>query len=269
MALEKKNKNRKFEKACKHCSTTFIGLKKQMCCSRTCGASSWKRKKKDINKVGPKKFLYECKFCNIDFKGKRYQKFCSVKCFNLWAPRNINKYKKSPPHRKKIGLSQKGIKKPRQTKEHSKKISVARKGMKFSVEHRANLSKSKVNSMNNKFTFGGKQSRYISTKTSEDNFSHSSYELKRMKFLDNNNDVIYWTKNHGLNIEYTLNGITRRYIPDFVVEWSDGRKTLEEVKGWVRNKKTFEAKNKSAVKFANENEMSFRVLFFDDLEVTQ
>lgn len=87
-----------------------------------------------------------------------------------------------------------------------------------------------------------------------------------MKFLDANPNVISWTKNHGISLEYPWNGLFRRYVPDFLVRFVDGHVCLEEVKGWIREKERFEAKKKSAIRYAAEKGMTYRVLFFDDLE---
>ena len=116
------------------------------------------------------------------------------------------------------------------------------------------------------FVFGGRQEEFVSKKTNERNYSHSSYETKRMCFLDECVDVEYWTKNHGISIDYHIDDSTRRYIPDFLIHWRNGKTSLEEVKGWVRDKRTFEAKNAAAIEFTQSRDMEFRVLFFDDLE---
>jgi len=165
---------------------------------------------------------------------------------------NINRSPKTQEHREKIGISQRNVLKGPQTKEHRMNISLSKKGKKFSEEHKQNLSKSKIKTMQEKFVFGGKQEEYISLKTNERNFAHSSYEIRRMKFLDNDKRVIFWTKNHKIVIEYELCGVIRRYLPDFLIELEDGRKIIEEVKGWVRNKDVFDAKVKSAIEFAKK-----------------
>lgn len=144
---------------------------------------------------------------------------------------------------------------------------MAKLGVKFSVEHRQALSKSKIEKMLAcGFVFGGKQSSYISSKTNETNWAHSSYELRRMKYLDSSPSVSLWTKNHGITLDYYSDGVLRRYVPDFLVTKIDGSNVLEEVKGWIRNVEVFEAKKDRAVRFAAENNMSYRVLFADDLE---
>ena len=76
----------------------------------------------------------------------------------------------------------------------------------------------------------GKKGWYKSIKTGEDNYYDSALELIRMQQLDEDPDVIEWTKNHGIRIPYGNNF----YVPDFKVKRID-RTEMEEVKGWGRN----------------------------------
>jgi hypothetical protein len=60
----------------------------------------------------------------------------------------------------------------------------------------------------------------------------SGWELAYMKYLDENPDVTKW-EYEKLKIEYVSNtraGKIRNYIPDFYVEYSDGRREVVEIK---------------------------------------
>jgi hypothetical protein len=86
-----------------------------------------------------------------------------------------------------------------------------------------------------------------------------------MKFLDENDTVVFWTKNHGIVLVWGPEN--RRYIPDFLVKLSDGSSFLEEVKGWIRDENEFYLKCAVARNYAKCHEMTFRVLFKNDLEI--
>lgn len=60
----------------------------------------------------------------------------------------------------------------------------------------------------------------------------SSWELEYMEELENDPNVVKWTKNHGIRIPYfDEDGKYRTYRPDFLVEKIDGAIELHEMKG--------------------------------------
>ena len=60
----------------------------------------------------------------------------------------------------------------------------------------------------------------------------SSWELEYMKNLENDSNVVRWTKNHGIRIPYfDEDGKYRTYKPDFLVEKENGSIELHEMKG--------------------------------------
>lgn len=87
-----------------------------------------------------------------------------------------------------------------------------------------------------------------------------------MQFLDASSDVKSWTKRHGISIPYEFDGRVKQYIPDFLVEWSSGLKTLEEVKGWVRDPARVAAKERAGLSFADANGFQYVTLRNGDLE---
>jgi len=60
---------------------------------------------------------------------------------------------------------------------------------------------------------------------------HSDLERKMMLRLESDPHVVKWMKRHGITIPW-IDGQRhqRRYVPDFVVEYEDGRKAIIEVK---------------------------------------
>lgn len=90
-------------------------------------------------------------------------------------------------------------------------------------------------------------------------WADSMLEYRRMQFLESNPLVRFWTKNHGLTIEYFCEK-TRRYVPDFFVELFDGRCFIEEMKGWIRCPEEHVAKCSAAQSFCSEEGWNYRVL---------
>ena len=107
---------------------------------------------------------------------------------------------------------------------------------------------------------------FTSRKTKEPMFYMSSYEFRRLNFLETNNDVVAFTTKHDIRIQYEFQGEKHTYIPDICVTWNDGLQTLEEIKGFVREPEKFEAKNTAAIKWCENKKMHFRVLYEEDLE---
>lgn len=59
----------------------------------------------------------------------------------------------------------------------------------------------------------------------------SALEREYMVELERNPAVNTWTKKHGIKIPYKFFGITRHYLPDFMVEYKDGSREIHETKG--------------------------------------
>jgi len=59
----------------------------------------------------------------------------------------------------------------------------------------------------------------------------SQLEMWMMQKLDADPTVVKWMKRHGINIPWVdIQKHMRRYCPDFIVEYTDGRKAILEVK---------------------------------------
>ena len=87
----------------------------------------------------------------------------------------------------------------------------------------------------------------------------SSYELKRMIELDNDESVINWTVKHGICIPYTIDDSKKNYTPDFLIEYISGKIVLEEVKGYVNNVEMHEKKILAATDWANKKNYEYVV----------
>jgi len=82
----------------------------------------------------------------------------------------------------------------------------------------------------------GRKSRYYSIKNNCKFHSDSNLELLRMIQLDNDKDVLSWTKLHKIKIPYTYNGKLKNTIPDFLIKMKNGINIIEEVKGYITEK---------------------------------
>lgn len=105
-----------------------------------------------------------------------------------------------------------------------------------------------------------------SSKTGNLELYESSYELRRFIFLDGHPDVEWWSKNHGISIAYPSGKKTRRYIPDILVKLRDGRRILEEVKGYRWDRVKFGRKNAAALDWCRRRKIKFVLIFEEDLE---
>lgn len=73
---------------------------------------------------------------------------------------------------------------------------------------------------------------YTSTKTGQECKFRSGWEERYMKYLDQCEDVLDWSY-ESFFIDYLSNkrtGKTRKYYPDFKIDYADGRSELVEIK---------------------------------------
>jgi hypothetical protein len=110
---------------------------------------------------------------------------------------------------------------------------------------------------------GIKHGWYTSIKTNNLEYYGSSYELNRMIELDTDIEVISWTKQHPFLIKYVVDDITKSYKPDFYIEYSNGVKCVEEVKGYIpeNEKKTYCSKVEYAIKYFSDIGIKYIVNF--------
>lgn len=142
------------------------------------------------------------------------------------------------------------------------------KGKVISEETRVLMSRSHVESIAAGKHDPGKnygKGGWFQNKRGQREYFSSSFEKKRMEFFECCSDVLRWTKKHKIVISYVIEGRNRSYAPDFLVHLVDGRVFLEEVKGWIRDPKEFEAKNKAAQFFCELRGWKYKVIFENDL----
>jgi hypothetical protein len=78
-----------------------------------------------------------------------------------------------------------------------------------------------------------KHGEYWGPQKSPYNFERYQSDLERrmMERLDVDPTVVKWMKRHGISIPWVdVQKHMRRYVPDFIVEYTDGRRALIEVK---------------------------------------
>lgn len=109
---------------------------------------------------------------------------------------------------------------------------------------------------------------FYSKKMKQKFYYMSSYELRRMKLLESSSLVTSYSNKHGIKLQYEKeNGKKSYYIPDILVTFENGNKRLEEIKGYVKDKKIFESKNKTAISFCKENGIEYKLIFKKDIEI--
>lgn len=93
----------------------------------------------------------------------------------------------------------------------------------------------------------------------------SDMERKMMERLESDPHVVKWMKRHGITIPW-IDGQKhqRRYSPDFLVEYEDGRKAIIEVKDPSRlDSNDLHRKRKAAEIWCKQRGMEFVVATID------
>lgn len=201
--------------------------------------------------------ILECKNCFRSFERTRLRKFCGLPCFRVWSRGKINTSPKSEKTKNLISKAQTGKSRGPMTDEHKRHISEARMGMKFSESHKKSMSLSRTRLLEEK-GFWGNQSSYFSSKMNESFWAHSSLEYRIMQCLDENENVISWTKQHQIRISYSWSG-ERIYVPDFLVRTQNST-LLIEAKGYEFQPERCSAKADAAKIFCSEKGWIFRII---------
>lgn len=111
-----------------------------------------------------------------------------------------------------------------------------------------------------------KRGWYFSDKMKEDFFYMSSYEERRMKFLDSCPEVVSFTNKHRIWINYVWENDNHKYNPDLLVTFLDGTKRIEEVKGFILDQDRVKAKERACIDYANKNGLQYKMIFENELE---
>ena len=89
----------------------------------------------------------------------------------------------------------------------------------------------------------------------------SGFEKAFMEQLEEDQDVIKWTKNHGIRIAYgNIDGKIAHYTPDFLVEYKDGRKEIVEIKGKNNLTEITKRKSKAAEEWCQKRNMKYKLI---------
>lgn len=111
--------------------------------------------------------------------------------------------------------------------------------------------------------------KFASLKMNSEFTYRSGWELAYFQFLETNSDVVKFFS-ESLRIPYVSNvrtGKLRIYIPDLLVEWSDGRKELIEIKPSRRLTNPKNIKKFSAAQiWCKANSVTFVVLTEKELK---
>ena len=122
------------------------------------------------------------------------------------------------------------------------------------------ISEGKINITKNSRGYKG---WYFSTKNNEKFYHDSALELYRMMQLDNCDDINWWTKRHGIRIPYIRDNNQKNYVPDFLIQYKNGNKVLEEIKGYDPYANI---KRNALLKYCSENKLIFRWINQEEVE---
>lgn len=89
----------------------------------------------------------------------------------------------------------------------------------------------------------------------------SRLEERMMRRLEKDAEVAKWQKRHTITIDWIdPNGKRRKYRPDFLVEYTDGRKEIVEVKGAnMMDSPSVLRKEASAQEWCRKRGMEYRI----------
>lgn len=96
----------------------------------------------------------------------------------------------------------------------------------------------------------GRKGWYYSSKNSTKYYYDSLFEKMRMEQLDEDDNVVVWTKRHGIKIDLGK----RNFVPDFLITKKNGDVVLEETKGFDENE---EIKKNKMIEYCKNNGLVF------------
>lgn len=268
------------EKKCQKCGNEFKGKKNQIFCSKKCA----RKKVEQIEKV------CELEGCNNVFliypNTKKPKKLCSRKCqiewqkINMCGENNPNYGNRKPNMFKHTEEAKKKIK--NKVAESWKRESRLKKHLEFFNRHRLNdgsmdwhssefrekISNANIKRLeNNDKNFAYKnciKGFLLNIKTNQDEFYHSSWEMNKMIELNENDNVLFWTKKHGINIKYFYKKSYKTYLPDFYVEYKDGTKKIEEIKGYVEDEEQLKLKIIAVKNYCKINNLEYIIDYVEN-----
>lgn len=110
--------------------------------------------------------------------------------------------------------------------------------------------------------FEWSRGKYTSTKTGKMSYYRSSWEFRHMQDLDFDSMVSWWDY-EPMIIPYVFERREHRYLPDFLVRYSDGHRELHEIGvGAIKSMKKNMAKEQAAIDWCLKNSSSYRQISF-------
>lgn len=87
----------------------------------------------------------------------------------------------------------------------------------------------------------------------------SEPEKQFMDYLEKSDEVLKWTKNHGIRIPYfNLDGRLAHYTPDFLIEYTNGKQEIVEIKGsHLINNPITKTKSKAAMEWCKKRDIKY------------
>lgn len=247
---------------CDNCQEKFtkIGteakLKNKRFCSIKC-KGVWIRKNRLTSEIisnGLKRFYSKNNVWNKGLNKFNNESIKKISDHHLIPNGEFQKMTRSDEHHKKISESLKGEKNPFFGKKHSNKSK-----SKISKKRSENIANGTIN-----LKGLGIKGWYFSSKNNTQFYHDSFWELLRMKILDLDENVINWTKRHKIKIPYVFEKIKRNYIPDFLIQYKNKRKVLEEVKGYEEEKRK-KLKFKLLKRYCEKNNLEPNIITHKEL----
>jgi len=140
--------------------------------------------------------------------------------------------------------------------------------IKYGASHSMQVQEIFERAQRNKLT-GYKKGYYFSTKNNKNIWYDSSYELKALQLLENNNKVLLFDRAH-LVINYLDNKKECVYYPDFIAKFKNSKKNVViEVKPAYKLKDRKEKlKFRAGRKFCKYNNMLYKIWSENELDIT-
>lgn len=92
-------------------------------------------------------------------------------------------------------------------------------------------------------------------------YHHSGFELRFMEFLDQNENVKFWTKRHKIFIEYIYENKIKKYWPDFFIEFKNSTKTIVELKGFKEDPEILQLKITAGEQYCIDRGFIYQIIY--------
>lgn len=247
-------KRKRVTKACECCGTEFNVIKFRAedarFCTQKCAYDHLYQRPD-----GP--IILSCEGCRSNFETTfidRGRRFCSKSCANL-GERN--------PFYHRRGASNHRFRKPAWSRGPTASLD---NRLKSAGEKISDIISQKI--VDGLWTHTGFKTEWYVSKKAGRIFLRSSYESVFARQLDNDDNVVTFTS-EPLKIPYTHDARRKNYIPDFLVEYRDGKKEIIEVKPYsLVSSDAVPIKTSAAIKFCNDVGISYRIVTEADLGLT-